>query len=95
MSFSIEVRFGRLRSACRKVIAAELRSYDLLSTPSRIRYEHSVAQVVDDGFPTYSCGHGVMLYEPCIKCERTLEDCVVYHREAIRRIRELLSTLNG
>jgi hypothetical protein len=79
----------------REVIRREMRSYDLLSQPAKLRYERTVVQAIDSNAltPTFTCGHGVLLYEPCDKCTRTVEECQVYLREAQSRVKSLLSLL--
>jgi hypothetical protein len=83
--------------AAREVVRREMHSYDLLSQPSKLRYERAVVRAIDDGAlsPEYTCGHGVMLYEPCEKCTRTVEECQVYLRAAQARVKELLARLGG
>lgn len=85
---------AQLRQQCKRVIARELSLYDRLSRDARLKYERKVVDVIDkDNFPSYSCGHGVPLYEPCTKCTRTIEECEVYRRDALRRLQELLNEL--
>jgi hypothetical protein len=82
-----------LRAQCRRVIAQEMSCYDRLAMPSRLTYEHTIVRAIDSGFPSYSCGHGVLLITPCEKCTRTDEDCEVYRQHAMFMLRELLDGL--
>ena len=86
-----------LRAYAKSVVAAELRSYDHLSTPARIVYEHAAQQYVPSLIERgiYKCAHEVMLYEPCTKCGRTSEDCVAYAIAAQSKIKSLLAILNS
>lgn len=95
MSFS-KSKLSPVQRAALKVVQAEMRSYDLLSKRSRLVYERSVSRAIDASAltPSYTCGHGVMLYEPCDKCTRTEQECEVYRRDAERRIKELLAILD-
>lgn len=87
----------QLRSHAREVVQAELRQYDSLSRDSRYAYEHATAHyipsLIERGI--YKCAHEVMLFEPCVKCERSIEDCQTYAISAQARIRQLLSILNS
>lgn len=86
---------SQLRRYARSVVAAELRSYDHLSTPSRIVYERKaqdyIPSFIERGI--YKCAHGTMLHEPCSKCGRTEEDCVAYAVQLQAKLKSLLSIL--
>lgn len=82
-----------LFKACRSIVAKEMRSYDLLSTPSRIRYERAIAAAPESLYPLRSCAHGRALHTPCVDCQRTDEDCIAYMNVAVSRIKELLALL--
>lgn len=95
---SLNSKDRALVSRCRTIIAGEMRSYDYLSRSSRLRYEAHVQSCVDEGLfaeKTFTCAHGVLLYEECAKCGRSQEDCVVYAQLAQSRLKELLSLLGG
>jgi hypothetical protein len=79
----------------REIVRREMHLYDRLTTPSKLKYERSVVRAIDNGAltPTFTCGHGVLLYEPCEKCTRTVEECKVYLRDAQKRVKDLLSIL--
>jgi hypothetical protein len=84
-----------LRRKARGVIQSEMRAYDRMVVPSRIRVVPPTKPI--DASPTSEthCAHGVLLFEPCTKCERNLADCEAYRRAAMSRIRELLSKIGG
>jgi len=81
----------------RRIIASELRSYDSLSRPARIKYEHSLS----NGDPTpldvgvYQCAHGVWLYQVCSKCQRSADEALGYAQAMKSRLAELLAILEG
>ena len=81
----------------RRVISAELRSYDTLSRPSKIRYEHSLQRneptPLDLG--VYKCAHGEWLYRVCAKCGRGPDEAMVYVRAMQSRVEELVALLQG
>jgi hypothetical protein len=81
--------------AAREIVRREMKSYDLLSQQAKLRYERKVVSAIDSNAltPSFTCGHGVLLYEPCDKCTRTVEECQVYLRDAQRRVKELLRIL--
>ncbi len=85
-----------VQRAARLVVQRELQSYDLLSKHSKIVYERKADEVV----PTFldrgirACAHGVMLHEPCTKCERSVEDCKQYEVALRARVAELLKLLD-
>lgn len=91
----MSVQDNVLRRQALSVIASELRSYDLLSHRSKLRYERAVQRAIDvDALaPMSRCAHNVFLHEPCTKCERSLEECEVYLRAAMSRLKSLLSIL--
>jgi len=80
----------------REIVRREMRSYDLLSQVAKLRYERKVVSAIDANAltPSFTCGHGVLLYEPCDKCTRTVEECEVYLREAQSRVKDLLRILS-
>jgi hypothetical protein len=82
-----------LRTQCKRVISQEMALYDRLSRPSRLVYEHAIVRAIDSGFPSYSCGHGVLLTSPCEKCTRSEEECKVYRQHAMFMLQELLQGL--
>lgn len=84
-----------LRRKALSVIASELRSYDLLTRRSRIVYERATQRAIDEDalVPLSRCAHNVFLHEPCTKCERSLEECEVYLRAAMSRLKSLLNIL--
>jgi hypothetical protein len=87
-----------LEQQCKQVIRREMASYDQLSRPTRLKYEQSAKQAIDNGLfaeRTFNCAHDVPLIEPCTKCERTLEDTIPYKQLMMSRIRELLGMLGG
>lgn len=91
----MSVQDNALRRQALSVIASELRSYDLLSHRSKLRYERAVVRAVDADalVPLSRCAHNVFLHEPCQKCERSLEECEVYLRAAMARLKSLLNIL--
>lgn len=90
-----KARFTPVQRVALEVLRREMRSYDLLSRPARIVYEHAVSRAIDSGAltPQYACAHGVMLYDPCVKCERTEQDCKAYRDHAIYHLKELLAII--
>jgi len=36
----------------------------------------------------YLCAHDILLHRPCMKCERSAEDCEVYRQSMLARLRE-------
>lgn len=90
-----EARFTPLQRAALEVCRREMRSYDLLSRPARIVYERAVSRAIDANAlsPQYTCAHGVMLYDPCTKCERSDEECKAYRDHAIYHLKELLAII--
>jgi len=91
-----DAKFTPLQRAARELIRREMHQYDALSRQSRLRYERAVAQTNEPLYdaPTRSCAHGVLLHEPCAKCERNEQDCKVYETAMLCRIRELLKQLS-
>jgi len=91
-----DAKFTPLQRAARELIRREMCEYDALSTPSRLRYERALTRENDVPYdtPTRSCAHGVLLHEPCEKCERNEQDCKVYETAMLCRIRELLKQLS-
>ncbi len=91
----MSLRDATLKRQALSVIASELRSYDLLSHRSKIRYERAVVRSIDADalVPLSRCAHNVFLHEPCTKCERSVEECEVYLRAAVSRLKALLSIL--
>lgn len=85
-----------LRRKALSVIASELRSYDLLTRRSRIVYERATQRAIDEDalVPLSRCAHNVFLHEPCLKCERSTEECEVYLRAAVSRLKGLLRILD-
>jgi hypothetical protein len=90
-------------SAARRIVAAELRSYDLLSKKAKIKYERHVTEAINANVygPNhgYVCGHTdtsgqqISLCSPCDKCCRTQQDCVEYQVQLEAKLRDLLSKL--
>jgi hypothetical protein len=89
--------------AAKRIVKAELDSYDLLSRPAKIRYEHSIASAIDINVfgpdHGYVCGHTdtegkqISLCSPCDKCCRTVQDCIEYQVALQSRLKALLSQL--
>lgn len=86
-------------SAARRVVRAELNSYDLLSKKAKIRFEHHVTEAVNANVygpdKGYVCGHNISLCEPCDKCTRTEQDCREYQIALQTKLRKLLSQLKA
>lgn len=87
--------FTSVQKYALEVLRREMRSYDLLSRPARIVYERAISRAIDSGAlnPSYTCAHGVMLYDPCVKCERSEQDCKTYRDHAIYHLKELLAII--
>lgn len=88
-------KFSPIQRAALEVCRREMRSYDLLSRPARLVYERAVSRAIDCGLlqPKYACAHGIMLYDPCVKCERSEEECKAYRDHAIYHLKELLAII--
>ena len=86
----------RLKQA-RRLVKAELDSYDLLSKPAKIRYERHIVDAIDaNAFGPergYVCGHNISLCAPCDKCKRSADDCKTYQVALESRLKALLSQL--
>ena len=91
-------------NAARRIVAAELRSYDILSKKAKLRYvkhesRHSVESRNVGPEQGYVCGHSdasgnrISLCSPCDKCSRTQQDCAEYQVALQSRLRELLAQL--
>ena len=83
----------------RRIVRAELNSYDALSRKAKLRFEpkesrHSVESRNVGPEVGYVCGHRVSLTEPCDKCKRSTADCVEYQVALATKLKELLSQLN-
>lgn len=87
--------FTPVQKQALEVLRREMRLYDSLARPARIVYEHAISRAIDSGAmsPQYACAHGVMLYDPCTKCERSEQDCKTYRDHAAYRLKELLAIL--
>jgi len=83
-----------IRQACKSLIAAELRQYDRLSVPARLKYERALSRQDAETLNPMRCAHGVELVSPCTKCERDDDDCRPYRVAAQMHLKELLDILN-
>jgi hypothetical protein len=92
-----QAKMSPVGRAALRVVSREMRRYDALSQPARIRYERSAVQAIDDGLlcgdGLRECAHSVPLHKPCQSCQRTEQDCRTYERLAIARLTELLALL--
>lgn len=91
--------------AARRVVAAEIRSYDLLSRRSKIRrvepksrlsssYENEHRETQYGPQQGYVCSHQISLCSPCDKCARSQQDCVEYQVALATKLKALLSQLD-
>jgi hypothetical protein len=85
-------------SAARRVVRAELRSYDILSQKAKICYvkpesRHSIESRNVGPEKGYVCGHNVSLCSPCDKCARSQQDCIEYQVALAAKLKVLLSQL--
>jgi hypothetical protein len=94
---SKRVPLSREFKLAREVVRRDMHSYDLLSRRAKIITERPVVRpTIDDPLAVLTrCAHDVLLHEPCEKCERSVEDCVVYLRQAQSRVKDLLSKLGS
>jgi hypothetical protein len=43
----------------------------------------------------FKCGHDIYLYLPCLKCERSDEDCEVYRRSLLVKLQQVYIYCHG
>jgi hypothetical protein len=85
-----------------EIVRSEMRLYDALSRPAKLRYEPAVSHYLDElaqdklahhEHGTRSCAHGRALHDVCTECQRNDEDCKAYRVAAMQRIKDLLALL--